>query len=162
MSLLPSIFVLGAVAVLALGMVRSRPSPRDDASLRRAAHALLLATFLQAAHFFEEAVTGFSARLPALFGLPPMPEAVFVGFNVSWLALWGLSVAGIRSGRRDALFAAWFLAIAGMVNGVGHPLLALVTGGYFPGLFTALPVGLAGVNLAARLRAAFRVRGAAP
>ena len=36
-----------------------------------------------------------------------------------------------------AALAAWFLAIAGMFNGIAHPLLALASGGYFPGLVSS-------------------------
>ncbi|MCP5090226.1 MAG: hypothetical protein GY949_04810, partial [Gammaproteobacteria bacterium] len=55
-----------------------------------------------------------------------------------------------------AYFAAWFLAIAGMLNGVAHPLLAIAAGGYFPGLITSPFIGAAGVWLWLGLRKATR------
>jgi hypothetical protein len=119
-----------------------------------AARALMLAAVVQAAHFVEETSTGLDRRLPAVFGLAAIPSPVFVGFNLAWLAIWAASVPGLRAGRRAALFAAWFLAVAGMGNAVAHPLLALATGGYFPGLVTSPLIGAAGVHLAQRLRAA--------
>jgi len=45
------------------------------------------------------------------------------------------------------LFSIWFLAIASAVNGVAHPVLSLVSGGYFPGLWSSPLVGVAGVFL---------------
>jgi hypothetical protein len=60
----------------------------------------------------------------------------------------------VRSARAPALFAAWFLAIAGMVNGIAHPLLAVAAGGYFPGLISSPVIGSAGVWLWVRLRRA--------
>jgi hypothetical protein len=45
------------------------------------------------------------------------------------------------------LFPLWFLGIACALNGLAHPLLALRSGGYFPGLITSPLVGVAGVLL---------------
>ena len=103
----------------------------------------------------------FYEQLPALFGLPPgMPLSVFVGFNVAWLAVWVASIPGLRSARGVAFFAAWFLAIAGMLNGIAHPLLAVASGGYVPGLVTSSFVGSASVRLWFRLGPATRQREA--
>lgn len=152
-SLLPSIFVLGLAALAALILAHDRPSPPENAPLRRSASkALSVALVIQAMHFSEEALTGFPARLGALLGLPAMPMPFFVTFNLLWLGIWMLSIPGIRSSRVGALFAAWFLAIAGMVNAVVHPLLAMAAGGYFPGLATAPFIGAAGAWLWLRLR----------
>lgn len=53
-------------------------------------------------------------------------------------------------------FAAWFLAIAGMINGIAHLLLAISADGYFPGLVNSPFIGIAGVWLWLRLRRATR------
>ena len=108
-----------------------------------AARTLALATAIQAAHFVEETATGFHERFPALFGAPPMPLAFFVGFNLTWLAIWVAAVPGLGNSRTWAFFAAWFLAIAGMLNGIGHPAMAIAVGGYFPGLLTSPFIGAA-------------------
>jgi len=60
--------------------------------------------------------------------------SVFVVCNAAWLVIWIAAIFGLRSARPAAFFAAWFLAVAGMVNGLAHPLSAVATGGYFPGM----------------------------
>jgi len=151
-SLLPSAIALSLLAVAAvLATVRNQSAAADSVALRGAAHALAVTAGVQAVHFTEELATGFHEQFPALFGLPAMPLGVFVGFNLAWLGIWSVSVAWIRTGHPVPLFTAWFLAIAGCVNGIAHPLLALVAGGYFPGLFTSPFIGLAGLWLARRL-----------
>lgn len=86
--------------------------------------------------------------------MPGIPWPLFVAFNLTWLGIWAASVPGLRSRRALAFFAAWFLAIAGTINGVAHPLLALAAGGYFPGLASSPFVGSASVWLWLRLRRA--------
>lgn len=155
LSLLPSLFVLGLAALGAVGLARSRPSPPENAAERSvAARALALALVVQAIHFSEETLTGFPERLGALLGLPAMPMSFFLMFNLAWLAIWGVSVPGLRAARTAAFFAAWFLAIAGMINAVAHPLLAVAVGGYFPGLVSSPFIGAAAVWLWLRLREA--------
>ena len=83
-----------------------------------------------------------------------MPLSFFLLFNVTWLAIWVASVPGLRSGRPAAFFAAWFLAIADLFNGIAHPLLAVASGGYFPGLVTSPFIAAAAALLWIRLRRA--------
>ena len=162
LSLLPSVFVLGLAALAALLLSLSRWSPPENVAERlAAARALALAVAAQGAHFAEETATGLHERLGALLGLPGIPLSQFVVFNVIWLGIWVASVPGLRSARAFAFFAAWFFAIAGMFNGVAHPLLAIADGGYFPGLVSSPLVGLAGVWLWLRLRDATRPTGGA-
>jgi hypothetical protein len=133
-------FVVAATLDLSRGaMVAAR-----RATLGRVA---LVATVIQAAHFGEELATGFHRRFPELLGLVPWSSGFFVTFNVFWLAVWGLCGWGLAVGRGIRSFPLWFLAIAGMANGVAHPALALRTGGYFPGLVTAPFLGVAGLRL---------------
>jgi hypothetical protein len=130
--------------------VRARPAA---ARLRAAAAPLALAIAAQAAHFAEEALTGFARAFPARLGLAAWSPRFFVAFNLAWLAVWIAALAAARAGRLTVLAAAaaWFLAIAAIANGVAHPLLALSGGGYFPGLVTAIPLAVAGGWLATRL-----------
>ncbi len=85
-----------------------------------------------------------------------MPFSVFLVFNLAWIAIWIASVPALRSARLGAFFAAWFLAIAGMFNGIAHPLLAVAAGGYFPGLFSSPFIGGVSVWLWRQLRGATR------
>ena len=155
LSVIPSVVILGLVAIVALRFAKSRSSPLEAATERIAASTVLgITTAVQCAHFAEEWVTGFHARFPALLGLDPMPLSFFVPFNLGWIAIWIASIPFLRLGRRSAFFAAWFLAIAGTLNGIAHPIMAIASGGYFPGLVTSPFIGVAGVILWQRLQKA--------
>ena len=157
LNVLPSILVLGLAAFAALLLALNLPSPTEKVAERlAAARALAVAVGIQSVHFAEELATGFHERLGALLGLPGMPLSVFVVFNLTWLGIWVASVPGLRSARTAAFFAAWFLAIAGIVNGIAHPLLAVADGRYFPGLVSSPFIGVASVWLLIRLHAATR------
>ena len=154
-SVVPSVVVLGLVAIVAVRLAQRRSSPIEAAQERIAASTVLgFATAVQGVHFAEEWVTGFHVRFPALLGLEPMPVSFFVLFNLAWIAIWIVSIPFLRLGRQPAFFAAWFLAIAGALNGVAHPMMAIASGGYFPGLITSPAIGFAGVILWQRLRRA--------
>ncbi|MAE70566.1 MAG: hypothetical protein CME06_08875 [Gemmatimonadetes bacterium] len=159
LSLLPSLFVLAPTALAAQLLVLTRRSPAENVAERvAAARALALAVGIQGVHFGEETATGLHERLPALFGLPGMPLSLFVILNLIWLGIWIASIPGLRSARPAAYFAAWFLAIAGMINGIAHPLLAITSGGYFPGLVSSPFIGAASVRVWTRLLKATRPR----
>ena len=154
LSFLPSIIVLGLVAAAAARLAQKPAEDEHQPERAKAARMLGIATIIQGIHFIEEAATGFHERLPALIGQPGMPLSIFVAFNLVWLVIWMASVPGLSDGRRGAFFAAWFLAIAGILNGIAHPLLALASNGYFPGLVTSPFIGAAGVWLYLSLRRA--------
>ncbi len=149
--MLASVLILGAAAVAALVLTLVRSTIDSEVARHDAARSLAWAACVQAVHFAEEATTGFHERLPALLGLSGIPFSLFLLFNVAWLLVWAASVPGLRSGRAGALFAAWFLAIAGVINGIAHPLLAAASGGYFPGLWTSPFIGVASALLWLRL-----------
>ena len=152
-SILLSTAVLQVLAVVALGLtILRRPGPEaDSAALDRIISLFLVGITAQSIHFIEEFITGFYLRWPESLGLSPWSAEFFVSFNVSWIAIWVLSAAGLRAGIRAALFPTWFFAIGMTVNLVGHPLLALYAGGYFPGLWSSPVVGVLGVMLLNRL-----------
>lgn len=160
LNLLPSIVVLGLAAFAGLSLALGRWSPPEKAAERTAAaRVLALAVGVQAAHFTEEAAGGLHERLGALLGLPSIPLFLFVIFNLMWLGIWVASIPGLRSARKAAFFAAWFLAIAGMFNSIAHPLLAIAASGYFPGLVSSPFSGVASVWLWLRLRRATQPKG---
>lgn len=151
-SIVPSIVVLGLVAIAAAWLAVNRASLIEAAGERHAASVVLgIATAIQSVHFVEEWATGFHARFPALLGMEPMPLSFFVPFNLAWIVIWVVSIPLLQRSRKAAFFAAWFLAIAGILNGVAHPMMALASGGYFPGLITSPFIGVAGVMLWQRL-----------
>jgi hypothetical protein len=152
-SILPSAVVLGAAAVTALYLTLSRGWAEESRThIRGAVRVVLVAIFFQAGHFVEELSAGFHEQLPALFGLPPMPLQFFVSFNVAWLIIWSISTWGLTVHSRASLFPLWFLGIGCAMNGVAHPALSILAGGYFPGLLTSPVVGILGVILLRRLR----------
>ena len=117
--------------------------------LRHAAPTYLVVLALQCLHFVEEFITGFHLRFPMRLGLEAWPNSFFVIFNGVWLCLWTLAAAAILVGRapRVAGIAVWFLTFAAIGNGIAHPVLAISSGGYFPGLVTAPLLGLGGILL---------------
>lgn len=157
-SVLPSVVVLGAAAVIALLLTLARGNAAGNAKqLRATARLAVVALLLQALHFTEELATGFHRRFPEVLGLEAMSLPFFVGFNFIWLVAWGLSVWGLTRRVWAALFPLWFLGLGCALNGIAHPSLSLATGGYFPGLVTSPLSGLAGVLLLWRL---FGITGA--
>jgi hypothetical protein len=140
----------GAVVALLLTILR-RPVDGDRTGWEQAGRLFLIGLAAQCLHFMEEFLTRFEDRFPALLGLPAWPESFFVAFNLTWLCIWILSAIGLEKGYRFALFPIWFFAIAGIVNGVAHPLLAVAANGYFPGLITSPLLGVVGVLLWLRL-----------
>ena len=104
----------------------------------------------QAVHFAEESVTGFHARFPELLGLPAWPFPLFVSFNLALLVIWAW---GLTSPLHHRLYAIiyWFFALALVLNGVAHPSLSVLVGGYFPGLYSSPVIGILGILLLVRL-----------
>ena len=139
---------LTLLLMVAAGLTASRPLvPLADRSRRRLVVIGIAAIGFQATHFVEEYMTGFYDAFPRVLGLPPWGSGAFVAFNVAWLGIWALSLAGVRRGWRPAEWPIWFLACALVANGVAHPLLSLARGRYFPGLATAPVVGVSGLLL---------------
>lgn len=142
---------LTVVLLVAAGLSFSRPPVGDAAALARLRLVAVLAISAQLLHFCEESSTAFYLRFPARLGLEPWTPTFFVTFNVAWLAIWAGAVAAIGTRTRIALLPLWFLALASVLNGIAHPLLALAAGGYFPGLYTSPLTGLLGALLLHRL-----------
>jgi len=141
-SLLPSIVVLSIAAGVSVWLTISRDYRKSDLlSSKNAVTWLSLATGIQIIHFLEEYLTGFPNSLAEVFGLEPMSDAFFLAFNLSWITAWIWSIFNLEKSR-FAVFAAWFLAVAGVANGILHPLLALVSTSYFPGLISSSFVGV--------------------
>lgn len=130
----------------------SRPRLSADPRLRaRFAISVLLAIASQALHFAEELGTQFYERFPTLLGLAPWSRSFFILFNLFWLVVWAFSAYAVRAGVVAAAMPLWFLSFAMLLNVVGHPLLAMRVGGYFPGLITAPLVGVVGIVLLVQL-----------
>lgn len=112
---------------------------------------IVLGLAIHSLHLSEEFATGFYVRFPKMFELTPWTAEFFVLFNLTWMAIWSVSIIGIWKDRRIALIPIWFFAIGSLGNVIAHPIFALSQGGYFPGLWTSLLAGWIGFNLIRRL-----------
>ena len=96
----------------------------------------------QGAHSIEEYATRlYEVFAPARFvsGLISNDLALgFLIFNVALVTfgLWCWAIP-VRSGWRAARGLVWFWTILELGNGIGHTVIALSRGGYFPGVATA-------------------------
>lgn len=109
---------------------------------RRSQTAFLALIASQAAHSLEE----YAFRLFDVFGPARFVSALFSGNLETGFAVANTGVvllgagcywAFVRSGPALALPIAWFWTVLEFANGIGHTLLALSRGSYFPGLATA-------------------------
>jgi hypothetical protein len=102
-------------------------------------------------HACEEFLTGFQRRLPALVG-DHWTDTQFLVFNAAWFATFVLAAWGLHRRHPLAVLIVLFFALGGGVgNGVGHLLLVVVQGGYFPGAWTAPLCLIAGAALLRQL-----------
>lgn len=160
-------FVLGTIPLdLLLLLALQKTLGRGAGSTERAARRRVMGWYagaiaVQGTHFAEEWAAGFNVRYPELLGLHPWSIELWAGFNLGWIGIWCLALVGLRLGWRPALLPVWFLALAGVVNCIAHPLLAVAAAGYFPGLWSSPLCGLVGFPLLALLHR-FTAPGGSP
>lgn len=133
--------------LLALFIAAVSPIQRSYAS--RIATVAGLVLVIQSAHVAEEFLNGFQRRFPQLLGLEAWSNKFFLTLNLTGIAIWASAILALARGRTFFAVAApvWFLAITSFANGVAHPAVSLATGSIFPGLFSSIPLGLAGLAL---------------
>ena len=145
---------LGLTVVLvvsaALAFAR-RNVTADPRTLARVQAAAAFAIGAQLLHFLEELHSAFYLRFPVQLGLTPWTRGFFIVFNLVWLLIWVGAAAAVRTRSVLAMLPLWFLALALVLNGIAHPLLALAVDGYFPGLYTSPLVAVFGAVLLHRL-----------
>ena len=137
---------LSLMTVVAGGLAFTRGEVRQGGK-RSIKNLASIGIVLQACHFTEELVTGFHVEFPRILGLAPWPLPFFVALNLIWIAIWVLCLFMLDSRPRLAVFPLWLLAIASLANAVAHPVMAIIVGGYFPGLWTSPIVGILGIAL---------------
>lgn len=112
----------------------------------------LFALAIQMLHFAEEYVMGFNEALPALFGSDPYPLTYWVVFN---MVVYAFFIAGaiiiFMEWGAFYLVPIFFVLMAVIANAVGHIALSIYSGGYFPGLYTAMAYVLVGPLLLRKL-----------
>jgi Protein of unknown function with HXXEE motif len=129
-------------------------------SRSRAAFGLLI--LAQAAHSIEEyAYRLFDVFGPARFVSGLFSSDVATGFVIAnaSIVLFGVwcYLARVRRPHAGERAYAWFWTCLELANGVGHLLLSLGSGGYFPGVGTAPLLIAASGYLGARLTRPDRV-----
>jgi hypothetical protein len=119
-------------------------------------HTFLLMVLLQTLHSLEEYVFELWEHLPpARFLSGLVSDDLPLGFaiiNLSIIAavFWCYFVP-VRNDGSSARSVVWFWAMIESVNGIGHIGFGLFSGGYFPGLYTAPFLFLAGAFLIMQL-----------
>lgn len=109
---------------------------------RRIELAFLALILAQTAHSIEEYVTRlYDVFPPARFVSSLFSEDLRTGFVIANALLIAFGVLcwliPVRRGWPTGHAVAWFWAILELANGTIHSGLALLRGGYFPGVFTA-------------------------
>jgi len=108
----------------------------------RTRHGFLLLVVVQAAHSIEEYVFRlYDVFAPARFLSGLVSDNYQLGFailNVGFFVA-GVSVyfARVRPGHPSAAAFMWIWIAVEILNGIGHPAIAIVRGEYFPGVLTA-------------------------
>ena len=93
----------------------------------------------QLIHFTEEYLTGFVVAAPDLLGLDGFPVDYWLVFNMSAYCVF--IIGGIVLFRRINAFMIiplFFIMVGVILNSIGHILISIYVGRYFPGLYTAL------------------------
>ena len=123
----------------------------------RAQIAFLVLIVTQSAHSLEEyAFALYDVFPPARFAASLVSADPATGFAVLNSAfvifgIWTYTIP-VRTGWPSARALAWVWIAISLLNGVGHPVMALRTGGYFPGVGTAPVLFVVAIVLAVLLR----------
>jgi len=112
----------------------------------------LLALGFQFIHFLEEYVTGFCIEVPKLLAQDAYPVDYWVAFNMVAYFLFILGGIILLKRKTEYMMIPLFFIVVGVVlNTVGHLLISLYVGGYFPGLYSALLYVVVGPILVGRI-----------
>lgn len=112
----------------------------------------LLLVGIQCLHFAEEYVTDFHVEVPKLLGQEPYPLDYWLIFNMVAYFFFILGGIAIHNKKNEYMLVPLFFVVVGvLLNGLGHVLLSIYTGGYFPGLYSALLYVLLGPILIKRI-----------
>ncbi|MBI5475497.1 MAG: HXXEE domain-containing protein [Ignavibacteriales bacterium] len=122
----------------------------------RTKFAFLALILVQAMHSFEEYVFRlYDVFIPAQVVSRLISNDLSTGFlifNIG-LILFGIwcYLARVRPSHTSASGWVWLWIFVEGGNGIGHPLLALLRGGYFPGVITAPVLLVISIYLALRI-----------
>ncbi len=125
---------------------------------RRIRVTFLALVLTQIAHSVEEYVFRFYEVFPPARALnelvPGLTHPGFIGFN-TLLALFGLwcFFSAVQTGATSARDWVWIWVVIELFNGLAHPVWAIATRGYVPGLATSPILFVLAAYLFHRLRA---------
>ena len=99
----------------------------------------LFALGIQMLHFAEEYLTNFVVALPSILGQESYPLDYWLSFNMVAYFIFLLGgVVLFKKLKAYAVIPLFFILVGVLFNSVAHLGLAIYSGGYFSGLFTAL------------------------
>lgn len=118
--------------------------------------AFLALIVTQAAHSIEEYIFRlYDVFAPARFFSSLVSDNLTIGFAVVnfGFVLFGVwcYFARVRPGHASAIGLIWLWIVIEMINGIGHPAIALARGMYFPGVITAPVLLLIAIYLAKQM-----------
>lgn len=101
----------------------------------------IAALIMQYLHIFEEWQTNFAGAFPPGLGYAPWQHNDYMIMTGVNLAIVTVGLIPLLMGTRIGTYVACFMALLGIVNGIAHPILAILfaDGWYFSGLITAVP-----------------------
>ena len=118
----------------------------------------LLLLGVQFLHFMEEYLGDFTEEVPRLLGQEAYPEDYWVTFYMIAYFIFILGGIIIFKKKKALMMIPLFFIVAGVIlNTIGHILISLYLGEYFPGLYTALIYLLLGPILIKRLLQASKI-----
>lgn len=154
----PVVMVLNLGLVIAFFVWSFRFHDKNQAR-NRIVSIYLIAIAVQCMHVCEEYLMNFHIKLPELLGYDEWSGKLFVAFNLIWLFVFVLAAYGLLHNVRLAYLVVWFFAIVGGIgNGIFHPVLSIIEGGYFPGLITSAAHLVVGIVLIKELGSSSKVR----
>ncbi len=138
------VIILGVAGVLAFIGWRLT-TYNNPVESRNVINLYLLAVAIQTIHLGEEVLGGFAPRFSEEFANDPgtWTETEFLAtFVFAFVPLWILAALAMsyKVPIVNAIgnYFAWFYALgAGLTNAIAHFVFPIISGGYFPGLYTA-------------------------
>jgi len=98
----------------------------------------LLLLGVQFLHFAEEYLTGFHIEVPKLMGQEAYSLDYWTTFNMVAYFIFTLGGIIIFKRLKEYMIVPLFFIIVGVIlNSIGHILISMCMGGYFPGLYTS-------------------------
>jgi hypothetical protein len=119
----------------------SRRTPTPEKTLT----FYLLLLGIQFLHFTEEYLANFETVVPAFLGQEAYSQDYWVVFNM--VAYFIFILGGIIIYKRMneyMIIPLFFILVGVLLNSIVHILVSIYTGGYFPGLYTAIVYAILG------------------